>query len=149
MDKYGVWSRVLLAGFALAILAPFLSGQSVETATIMVGGEHFRVELATTEADKRQGLMHRKRFPPGTGMLFVYNRPRPVSFWNKDVLFPIDILFFDQNNALIRTDTHVPPCPNPECPRYRVGDPVKYVLELPAGTADRLELRSGNRLQFL
>ncbi|SCZ50817.1 DUF192 domain-containing protein [Thiohalomonas denitrificans] len=149
MNQSKAGKQVFLAIFAIAILALFLPGYGLETAHVQVGGEAFRVELATSAAEQRRGLMHREQLPQGTGMLFVYQHPQPVSFWNKDVRFPIDILYFDANSALIRTDTHVPPCPYRDCPRYRTAAPVKYVLELPAGTTERLKLKPGDRLQFL
>ncbi len=149
MDSLGMWRWTFLAAIAGAALIPLLSSHGFETVTVLIGGEQFRVELAISDSERRQGLMDREQLPPGTGMLFIYERPQPVRFWNKDVRFPIDILYFDENSTLLRTDTHVPPCPHGDCPLYRTEEPVKYVLELPAGTTDRLGLHPGEQLAIL
>lgn len=139
-----VWSNVL----ALALLLAPLTGHALETADVILTGEQFQVELALSREEKQQGLMHRDRLPEGTGMLFIYATSQPTSFWNKNVRFSIDILYFDENQALLRADTHVPPCPHSACPVYRTAQPVKYVLELPAGTRERLDLQPGHRFIF-
>ncbi len=104
---------------------------------VTVNGTRFSVEVAATDAARRQGLMHRPALADGQGMLFVYDTPQPVVFWNKNVHFPIDILYFGADRRLLCLDEEVPPCVK-ACPRYRCDAPVKYVLEVGAGTAGRL-----------
>ena len=124
------------------------AGQVLETTTVRLADEPFQVELAVSREEKRRGLMHRDRLAPGTGMLFIYPTSRPTRFWNRNVRFPIDILYFDANQAFLRADTDVPPCPELPCPVYPSGEPVKYVLELPAGSLERLDLQPGQRFRF-
>jgi hypothetical protein len=57
--------------------------------------------VATTEEEKQQGLMHQKPLQPNEAALFVYKTPSTSAFWNKNVSFPIDIGFFDENKQLI------------------------------------------------
>lgn len=124
------------------------AGQALETTAVILAGEQFQVELAVSRAAKQRGLMHRERLAQGTGMLFIYATARPTRFWNRDVRFPIDILYFDANQAFLRADSHVPPCPELPCPVYHSGQPVKYVLELPAGSRERLGLQPGQTFRF-
>lgn len=140
--------KLFLTFAAAVLLSPPLVAHDHETASVVLGGQQFQVELAVTREEKQQGLMHREQLPAGTGMLFIYAQPQPTRFWNKNVLFPIDILYFDRNRAFLRADTHVLPCPYSDCPVYRSGQPVKYVLELPAGTRAQLTLLSGERFRF-
>ncbi|MDZ7803528.1 DUF192 domain-containing protein [Thiohalophilus sp.] len=138
-------------GAALLVLASPLAlsaGHALESAQLTLAGEHFQVELAISNEEKRRGLMHRDRLAAGSGMLFIYATPQPTRFWNKNVRFPIDILYFDEHRAFLRADTHVPPCPALPCPVYQSGQPVKYVLELPAGSRQRLDLQAGQRFLF-
>ena len=79
-------------------------------------------------------------------MLFVYPDEAPRSFWMKNVSFAIDILYLDADWRLIHLHEAVPPCRDDPCPGYPSHDAVRYVLELPAGTARRLSLELGTRI---
>lgn len=133
---------------AIALLLAPLTGHAFEPAELTLAGEQYQVELAVSREEKQQGLMHRDRLPEGTGMLFIYTTAEPTRFWNRNVRFPIDILYFDANQAFLHGDTHVPPCPELPCPVYQSGQPVKYVLELPAGSRERLDLQPGQEFTF-
>lgn len=148
MSISGVWPKTLSRILATTLLLAPLAGQGLETTSVILAGEPFQVELAVSREEKQQGLMHRDRLPAGTGMLFIYATPQPTRFWNKNVRFSIDILYFDENQAFLRADTRIPPCPHSECPVYQTGQSVKYVLELPAGTHERLNLQPGDRFIF-
>ncbi len=145
--------RLTMAGsgsvlLALALLLALPTAQALEIAQVSLAGEEFQVELAVSPEEMRRGLMYRDRLPEGTGMLFIYASAGPTRFWNKNVRFPIDILYFDENQSYLRADTHVPPCPGSPCPVYHSGQPVKYVLELPAGSRERLDVQPGQRFIF-
>jgi len=140
--------RVCSNILAMALLLAPLTGHALETTEVILAGEHFQVELAVSREEKQQGLMHRDQLPDGTGMLFIYAIPQPTRFWNRNVRFPIDILYFDKNRAFLRADTRVPSCSESPCPVYQTVQRIKYVLELPAGTLERLELQPGQRITF-
>lgn len=103
----------------------------------------FEVELATTSAQQRRGLMFRDSLAPDRGMLFDYNPPRHITMWMKNTLVSLDMLFFDANSKLVYIAPHTTPLSQDliRCPI-----PVRYVLEVPAGTAERLALRPGDRV---
>ncbi|MFW6021690.1 MAG: DUF192 domain-containing protein [Guyparkeria sp.] len=113
---------------------------------IRLGDERFRVELATTPASHQLGLMHRPPLAQDRGMLFVFPDERPRSFWMKNVTFPIDILYLDTDWHVVDVHDSVPPCRSDPCPGYPSRQPTRYVLELPAGTAERLSLKPGTGL---
>lgn len=107
------------------------------------------VEIADDAAERAQGLMHRTTLPPGHGMLFVYETPRPASFWMKDTLIPLDMLFFDARGVL----RHIHPMARPHdltpVPGAAAGDPDPdrlLVLEIAGGEAARLGLTAGSTL---
>lgn len=136
---------------AILVLAGHLPIGRASTASealpaVSLSGETFYVELATTPSERRRGLMFRDHLPADRGMLFVYPEPQPVSFWNKNVPISLDILYFDVGLELLSLDVDVPPCLEERCPVYHADGPVKYVLELPGGTARRLGVRPGLRL---
>lgn len=138
----------ILALILTTLLALPAGGHAFEPAEVSLAGEHFQVELALSREEKQLGLMHRERLAEDSGMLFIYAAPQTTRFWNWNVRFPIDILYFDAKQAFLYADTHVPPCPELPCPVYQNRQPVKYVLELPAGSRERLGLQPGQRFRF-
>lgn len=103
-------------------------------------GRRYRVEVASTPEQQRKGLMHRERMANNQGMLFIYSKSTPMAFWMKDTPLPLDILFFDEQGALVAQHRNVPPCTDDPCPQYPSGKAARYVLELNAGQADAMGL---------
>ena len=118
--------------------------ESLPTRTISVAGHPFRVEVAVSATEKSRGLMYRSSLPDGQGMVFGYDPPRPVSFWMKNVRFSLDLLFFDRDGCLLGHYDRVPPCTASPCPLYPFQKPTSWVLELPAGTRERLAVEPGH-----
>jgi uncharacterized membrane protein (UPF0127 family) len=131
-------SLLLLAGCASA------SGPWVE-----VGGQRYSVEIADDDAERERGLMFRDAMAAHHGMLFIHDEDAPRAYWMKNTRIPLDILYFDANRRLVSMQRDVPPCSlGDECPPYPSEGPARYVLELNAGEATRLELAPGAELRF-
>lgn len=111
-----------------------------------MGKHRFDLEVAVTELDRQRGLMFRDELPEGTGMLFPFDPPQPVSFWMKNTQIPLDMVFVSKNKVVSLADS-VPPCAEDPCPHYRSGAPVDMVIELPAGTAQKIGLSEGKNIQ--
>ena len=77
-------------------------GGPFPTATIGVGGETVRVEVAATPDLRARGLMHRDSLAADRGMLFIYPDQAPRGFWMKNVPFPLDIAFADKDGTIVR-----------------------------------------------
>lgn len=135
----------LLPALTLAIAA---TCHAAET-QITLNGTTFDVDLALTENEQRHGLMGRDALKENQGMLFVYDEPQRLSFWMKEMLITLDILFFDHDGRLLEFFTNTPPCKKEPCTTYTNHSPAQYVLELPAGTARRLELKYNDTFQFV
>ncbi|OEJ69044.1 DUF192 domain-containing protein [Magnetovibrio blakemorei] len=105
----------------------------------------FEVELAMTPAQQRRGLMFRDSLAPDRGMLFDYTPPRHITMWMKNTLVSLDMLFFDADAKLVYIAPRTKPL---SLDLIRCPVPVRYVLEVPAGTAQRLALRPGDRLEL-
>ena len=118
------------------------------TPSVLLHDHRFTVEVANTPAEQAHGLMDRTKMTADHGMLFVFQDSEPRTFWMKDTLIPLDILFFDDAHRLVTILQNVPPCKANPCPVYPSGKPARYVLELNAGTAARIGARKGDVLGF-
>lgn len=107
---------------------------------VQIGKQKYHVAVADTPQAQERGLMYQTSLPKRTGMLFPINPSRPVAFWMKNTLIPLDMLFI-QNNRLVQIVHNSQPCKAEPCTIYTSNVPVDAVIELPAGTArqDRLE----------
>ena len=133
---------VLIAGLASGGCAA--GGPWVE-----LGNHRYAVEIADDEAERARGLMFRDALEAGHGMLFVHEREEPQAYWMKNTHIPLDILYFDDKHKLVTQQRDVPPCSlGDRCPPYASNAPARFVLELNAGEAARLNLQDGAELHF-
>ncbi|HKT43034.1 MAG TPA: DUF192 domain-containing protein [Rhodanobacteraceae bacterium] len=132
--------------FIVALACPACAAPPAAAAgpTVALDGHHFSVELATTPAEQEHGLMDRTAMPADHGMLFVFPDSQPRTFWMKNTLIPLDMLFFDASHHLVAIQANAQPCKVDPCQLYPSGTPARYVLELNAGTAAKLGARTGD-----
>lgn len=104
------------------------------------GRESFAVEVADDGEERAQGLMFRTELAAASGMLFVYEAPRRVSFWMKNTLIPLDMIFADATGTVTRV--HAGAVPGDLTP-IDGGEGVQFVLEINAGRAEKLGIASG------
>ena len=134
----------------LFLLVGSASATPVNAATpaVELHGQRFSVEFATDDASREHGLMMRTTLAPDHGMLFVFSYQAPQAFWMKNTLIPLDILYFDTDRRLVSTQLNVPPCKADPCPVYPSNAPTRYVLELSAGTVNRIGVKVGDELKI-
>ncbi|NQV48338.1 MAG: DUF192 domain-containing protein [Rhodospirillaceae bacterium] len=105
----------------------------------------FRIEVAITDQQRRQGLMHRTSLDSDSGMLFDYGTSRPVAMWMKNTLIPLDMLFIAENGKIVNIAHDTEPL---SLATIGSAGPVRAVLELNAGTARRLGIGSGDSVVY-
>jgi uncharacterized membrane protein (UPF0127 family) len=109
------------------------------------GGRHqsFAVEVATTPDQLSQGLMFRRSLAADAGMLFDFGQEQQVAMWMKNTMIPLDMLFIAADGRIVLIAEYtVPGSLEPLGPRR----PVRAVLEVNAGTAQRLGIRPGDHV---
>jgi uncharacterized protein len=107
------------------------------------GARHeFRVEMAVQPDHQTVGLMFRESVGPNEGMLFDWGVPRESSMWMRNTLVPLDMLFIAADGRIHRIAERT--VPHSLAPVDSRG-PVRATLELAGGTAERLDLRVGDR----
>jgi uncharacterized membrane protein (UPF0127 family) len=103
----------------------------------------FKVWVADTEPHRSQGLMWTKSLPSDHGMLFLFDPPQTVSFWMKNTLIPLDLLFVAPDGRVIRIAERARPLSLAKIDSLGI---VRGVLELAGGTSARLGIKPGDRL---
>jgi uncharacterized membrane protein (UPF0127 family) len=143
------FSLVLMAGFTGALLV--CSAQPAKDKFIkiyLLEGSSITAELAVTAEERARGLMFREKLLPDQGMLFVFEVEDYHSFWMKNTLVALDMVWLDKDKRIVHIERDVPPCKADPCPSYTPKRPGSYVLELKPGSADRLKLRLHDKLEF-
>lgn len=136
----------MLRALALAVLLPGAAWAEAACAPGRLdlrwdgGRESFAVELADEPEERARGLMFRTEMGRAAGMLFVYDRPRQVSFWMKNTLIPLDMVFADATGTVTRV--HEGAVPGDLTP-IDGGAGVQFVLEINAGLAGKLGIGPG------
>lgn len=98
------------------------------------------VALAQTESERNMGLMEVYDMPFDTGMYFIFDDERERSFWMVNTPLPLDILYMDSNDQIIRIHTNTTPYSDRQ---IRSGSPAQYVLEVNAGFVSEHDIREG------
>jgi uncharacterized membrane protein (UPF0127 family) len=127
--------------------------EQVVNATFVVEGEEnvtVSLEVADEPEERRSGLMHRESLANNTGMVFVYPNAKEVSFWMKNTLIPLDMIFVAENGTVLNVQ-HADPQPNAstsELKTYPSDGEAKYVVELRQGFANRTGVGPVSKLVF-
>jgi len=108
------------------------------------GSARFEVAVADTPEARARGLMFVEAMPASTGMLFVYEAPGPASFWMKNTLIPLDMIFAGADGVVRRV--HAEAIPGDLTP-IRGGDDILAVLEINGGLAARIGIAAGTEMR--
>lgn len=105
----------------------------------------FTVEVASTADEQAYGLMNRTRLGPNEGMIFPMNPPRPASFWMKNTLIPLDMIFIRPDGSIARIAAMTTPH---SLEGVGVSEPVAGVLEIAGGRAAQLGITTDARVSW-
>jgi len=126
----------------------FVSSQSSEIKKVCFVDYCFLVELADEPQEQVQGLMFRESMDQDRGMLFIFQQKSIYSFWMKNTLIPLDIIWIDENKEVVFIENNVQPCKEDPCFSINPGREAKYALEINGGIAEKIGLALGNKLIF-
>lgn len=103
------------------------------------------VELAATEPARARGLMHREKLGAQDGMLFLFDEEQPLSFWMRNTLIPLDMLFIRSDGTIVGVVERA----TPGSEQLRgVRTPSRYVLEVNGGWTARHGVKAGDRVEL-
>jgi len=137
------WTGLVIIGFLLIAWPARPAGlQTLEIAT-KTGVHAFSVEIANTEAEREKGLMFRKELPEGHGMLFDFHHDQEVGFWMQNTYISLDMIFIRGDGRILRIAENTEPLSTRVIPS---NGPVRAVLEVIAGTAEKFGIAPGDRV---
>jgi uncharacterized membrane protein (UPF0127 family) len=103
------------------------------------------IEIAETPYERETGLMYRKSMQEDQGMLFIFENEQPRSFYMKNTLISLDILFINQDLEVVSIARNTEPLNDSGIPS---GYPARYVLEVNAGLSDQWGIQEGDLISF-
>ena len=92
--------------------------------------------------------MFRENLEQDKGMLFIFQEEGEYSFWMKNTLIPLDIIWINQNKEVVFIKKNFEPCTQEVCPSVKPDKKAKYVLELNVGTVEQIGLKIGDKIIF-
>jgi uncharacterized membrane protein (UPF0127 family) len=124
---------------------PVVVAEALEPLEILTDGGpvRFRVAIADTEQERNRGLMYRSVLDEDEGMLFDFHTPRPVAFWMKNTLIPLDMIFIGADGRIVNIAADTRPHSLDPVPS---DGPVLAVLEIGGGLSVELGIEPGDRV---
>lgn len=145
---------ILLLLVPVGVLYLYVQSQNISlreiftpaTPVVRVGDIGIRVEIVDTPEKRVQGLSGRTSLEGVDGMLFIFDEPGYHEIWMKDMKFPIDIIWIDENLTVVSIDQNVSPDSYPQ--KYRPERPALYAIETPDRYTDTFGIRPGVPVQL-
>ena len=148
-----MWNRAC-AGAILAGLLPFTAvavptspNGKLPVSTLVIDSGHgarkFQVEVAADPDSQEKGLMFRKSMAPDAGMLFDFHKPDFQTFWMKNTILPLDMIFIRADGTISSIAPNATPQSETPIPSY---EPVRAVLEINGGRAAQLGILPGDHV---
>ena len=142
---------LILLFILFVFFAAFLSNNKLEHQRlthdfISINGELIQVEIADDQSERVQGLSGRNELKIGVGLLFIFDILDMHGIWMKDMNFPIDIIWFDENKKIVSIEKNVEPSTYPNV--FIPSQNALYVLELNAGDVELYGIEIGQGFVF-
>ena len=121
--------------------------------TILVDEIPLEVQIADSEPRRVRGLMFQEQLPSDQGMIFVFEKPGLYSLWMLNMQFPLDMIWFDQDGAVVHIEKNVPPCKTAleitTCQSVIPDNEAFYVLEVTTGFVDEHNITKDSFLTII
>lgn len=150
--------KLVLGLFALLIIIALgikfiqdnpIGNPLAKNATAKIKNQTFKLSVAKTAKDKEVGLSEKKSLPNDSGMIFPFGRDGYYSFWMKNMKFPIDIIFINDNKIVkIHHSVQPPKDTSDSLSLYSSDSPSDTVLEIKAGLSKKYGFKEGDKIEL-
>jgi uncharacterized membrane protein (UPF0127 family) len=144
--RYILFISLILIIIVLVLVFDKNNPEILEENKVCLNNKCFVVEVADTLEKRTKGLMDRESLAQDKGMLFIFDKEEEYSFWMKNTLIPLDIIWINKDKQVVDIEKNVQPCQTDPCLRYSPDQKAKYVLELNAGQSDQAQIKIGDKL---
>lgn len=137
---------IAISAFALGMVF-FQNTADNEISYVVINGQKIFVEVADSPEERSHGLMYRTNMPMDQGMLFIFDEESERSFWMKNTLIPLDIIFIDSDYTIVNIENAIP-CEEDPCELYSSEKPAKYVIEVIGGYTENYGISKGDKVEI-
>jgi uncharacterized protein len=127
--------------------APDTGDEKLPTTAVVIDSGHgpvkLQAEVAADPASQEKGLMFRTKLAPDAGMLFDFHKPDFQTFWMKNTVIPLDMIFIRADGTISSIAPNTTPQSETPIPSY---EPVRAVLEINGGRAAQLGIQPGEHV---
>lgn len=120
---------------------------NLETTTIWINNQPFKALIADTISKRIKGLSNRGSLPKDEAMLFVFDKCDYHGFWMKDMNFPIDIIWLNEEKVIVDIKTNIEPKTWPKI--FYPNQLAYYGIEINAGLVQKYEIKEGQKVMVL
>lgn len=146
LNKFILLFLIVLLIFGGLIFYQYKKGNTIN-GKVIVQEETFNVQIVEKPPELQKGLSGRGSMPANQGMLFVFPNKGDYPFWMKDMEFPLDIIYINDNKVVtIHEEVPAPLYPNENLQVYRSKVPANKVLELNAGSVRKFNIKVGDEV---
>ncbi|MCX6160019.1 MAG: DUF192 domain-containing protein [Ignavibacteriae bacterium] len=121
----------------------FISAQKSSTGNKILG--KIEIEIADKDSTRMQGLMYRKSMSEDKGMLFIFPISEPQSFWMKNTIISLDIIFVNEDKEIVKIHKNTVPYSKSSNSSFKKS---MYVVEVVAGFTDKYKIAEGDRIDY-
>ena len=113
--------------------------------TLTIAGQKLSAEVAATNAERMQGLMHRRMMPENRGMLFVFTEVSRHAMWMENTYIPLSVAFIDSDGVIANIEDMKPHTRD----AHPAVKPVRYALEMNLGWFAKRGIKPGVKIEGL
>ena len=149
MMKFRFWGLLIVGLLPLLMVSARDVAAEMPRGTVVVetskGTFRFNVERAETPNDRSRGLMHRRSMPQDHGMLFSWDTDQNIAMWMANTILALDMVFIKSDGRVHRVHENAVPFSREN---IEAGAPIRRVLELNAGVAEKIGIKPGDKVSL-
>jgi uncharacterized protein len=144
---------LLIAGATYLVQGYLKEGKTLsffkKTSVVTIANHNFKVSVAASQKEREIGLSEAKSLSENQGMIFLFEKPDYYSFWMKNMKFPIDIIYINQDTIVtIKNSVPSPKNSSEILPVYNSTGPSNKVLEIQAGLSKKYNFKNGDKVKY-